>query len=178
MQINALLYICEGIFIKFIELPRTTMEYPNKMIGLPRTTDNATMEYIGIALSILSITKRCVTWWMTRGPAQEPSPPLCHSIMGALFFFLPHIAFRTTALAFCWRFLGYNTLWAVAIILLHTIATFAFLYRAEKNSRSKDGLIFSAVLSLLVPLAFLPDERSHRILMKRTLVCKNIINFY
>ena len=98
--------------------------------------------------------------------------------MGALFFFLPHIAFRTTALAFCWRFLGYYTLWAVAIILLHTIATFVFLYRAEEKSRSKDGLIFSAVLSVLVPLAFYPDERSHRILMKRTLVCKNIINFY
>ena len=178
MQINALLYICEGIFIKFIEIPRTTMEYPNKIIGLPRTTDNATMEYIGIALSILSITKRCTTWWMTRGPAQEPSPPLCHSIMAALFFFLPHIAFRTTSLAFCWRFLGYNTLWAVAIVLLHTIATFVFLYRAEEKSRSKDGLIFSAVLSVLVPLAFYPDERSHRILMKRTLVCKNIINFY
>ena len=97
--------------------------------------------------------------------------------MAALFFFLPHIAFRTTALAFCWRFLGYHTVWAVAIILLHTFATFAFLYRAEENSRSKDGLFFSAVLSVLVPLAFRPDERSHRILMKRTLVRKNILNF-
>ena len=143
-------------------------------IGINRDT----MGYIGIGLSILSITKRCVTWWMTRGPAQEPSPPVCHSIMAALFFFLPHIAFRTTSLAFCWRFLGYNTLWAVAIVLLHTIAIFVFLYRAEEKPRSKDGLIFSAVLSVLVPLAFYPDERSHRILMKRTLVCKNIINFY
>ena len=136
------------------------------------------LEYVGIALSILSITKRCVTWWMTRGPAQGTSPPSSHSIKAALGFFLPHITFRTTALAFCWRFLGYNTLWAVAIVLLHTIATFVFLYRAEEKSRSKDGLIFSAVLSVLVPLAFYPDERSHRILMKRTLVCKNIINFY
>ena len=134
--------------------------------------------YIGIALSILSITKRCATWWMTRGPAQGPSPPSSHWIMAVLFFFLPHIAFRTTALAFCWRFLGYNTLWAVAIILLHTIATFVFLYRAEEKPRSKDQLIFSAVPSVLVPLAFLPDERSHRVLMRRTLVCKNISNFY
>ena len=163
--INAVLYIYEGIFIKTIELTRPT-------------DNNATMEYIGIALSILSITKRCATWWMTRGPAQGPSPPSSQWIKAALFFFLPHIAFRTTALAFCWRFLGYNTLWAVAIVLLHTIATFVFLYRAEEKPRSKDGLIFSAVLSVLVPLAFYPDERSHRILMKRTLVCKNIINFY
>ena len=152
-------------------------------IGIHRDTsgfigiDRDTMGYIGIALSILSITKRCTTWWMTRGPAQGPSPPSCHSIMGALFFFLPHIAFRTTALAFCWRFLGYNTLWAIAIILLHTIATFVLLYRAEEKSLSKEGLIFSAVLSVLVPLAFLPDERSHRVLMRRTLVCKNISRF-
>ena len=152
-------------------------------IGIHRDTsgfigiDRDTMGYIGIALSILSITKRCATWWMTRGPDQGPSPPPCNSIKAALFFFLPHIAFRTTALAFCWRFLGYNTLWAIAIILLHTFATFVYLYRAEEKPSSKDGLIFSAVLSVLVPLAFYPDERSHRILMKRTLVCKNIIFF-
>ena len=133
------------------------------------------LEYIGIALSILSITKRCVTWWMTRGPAQGTPPPSSHSIKAALGFFLPHIAFRTTALAFCWRFLGYNTLWSISIILLHTIVTFAYLYKNEEIPRSKEGLLFSAVLSLLAPLAFLPDERSHRLLMKRTLVCINIV---
>ena len=133
------------------------------------------LEYVGIALSILSITKRCVTWWMTRGPAQGTSPPSSHSIKAALGFFLPHIAFRTTALAFCWRFLGYNTLWSMSIILLHTIVTFAYLYKNEEIPRSKEGLLFSAVLSLLAPLAFLPDERSHRLLMKRTLVCINIV---
>ena len=156
-------FTCKGIFRKIIR----------------HDTDISDMwtvlEYIGIALSILSITKRCVTWWMTRGPAQGTPPPSSHSIKAALGFFLPHIAFRTTALAFCWRFLGYNTLWSISIILLHTIVTFAYLYKNEEIPRSKEGLLFSAVLSLLAPLAFLPDERSHRLLMKRTLVCINIV---
>ena len=163
LKTNQCSCICKGIFRKIISKDRDISDMWT------------VLEYVGIALSILSITKRCVTWWMTRGPAQGTSPPSSHSIKAALGFFLPHIAFRTTALAFCWRFLGYNTLWSMAIILLHTIVTFAYLYKNEEIPRSKEGLLFSAVLSLLAPLAFLPDERSHRLLMKRTLVCINIV---
>ena len=163
LKTNHCSFICKGIFRKIISKDRDISDMWT------------VLEYVGIALSILSITKRCVTWWMTRGPAQGTTPPSSHSIKAALGFFLPHIAFRTTALAFCWRFLGYNTLWSMAIILLHTIVTFAYLYKNEEIPRSKEGLLFSAVLSLLAPLAFLPDERSHRLLMKRTLVCINIV---
>ena len=94
LKTNQCSCICKGIFRKIISKDRDISDMWT------------VLEYLGIAFSILSITKRCVTWWMTRGPAQGTPPPSSHSIKAALGFFLPHIAFRTTALAFCWRFLG------------------------------------------------------------------------
>ena len=139
----------------------------------PRT--NLILDFGGIALSLLSITKRCVNWWMTRGPLEGPSPPFLHSLKAAAFYFLPHMLFTSTALAFSCRFLGYNAIWPIGVIVLHTIVTCLFLYKREENVRGRDGLFFSAVLSLFAPLALFPDEWSHRALMKRTILCKNIV---
>merc|ERR1719397_2345965 len=133
------------------------------------------LDFGGIALSLLSITKRCVDWWMTRGPLEGPSPPFVHSLKAAAFYFLPHMLFRSTALAFSCRFLGYNAIWPICVIVLHTIIACFFLHKREENVRGRDGLFFSAVLSLFAPLALFPDEWSHRALMKRTILCKNIV---
>ena len=133
------------------------------------------LDFGGIALSLLSITKRCVDWWMTRGPLEGPSPPFVHSLKAAAFYFLPHMLFRSTALAFSCRFLGYNAIWPIGIIVLHTIVACFFLHKREENVRGRDGLFFSAVLTLFAPLALFPDEWSHRALMKRTILCKNIV---
>ena len=133
------------------------------------------LDYVAIAFSLLSITRRCVNWWMTRGPMEGPSPPFTHSLKAAIFYFLPHMLFRSTALAFCCRFLGYNAIWPIAIIVLHTIVTFLFLHKKEENVRSRYGLVFTAVLSLFAPLALFPDESSHRALMKRTILCKTVV---
>ena len=132
-------------------------------------------DYVGIAFSILSITRRCVNWWMSRGPMEGPSPPFTHSLKAATFYFLPHMLFRSTALAFCCRFLGYNAIWPIAIIVIHTAISFVFLHKKEENVRSRNGLFLSAILSLFAPLALFPDESSHRALMKRTILCKNIV---
>merc|ERR1712192_5659 len=123
----------------------------------------------------MGITKRCVNWWMTRGPLEGPSPPFLHSLKAAAFYFLPHMLFTSTALAFSCRFLGYNTIWPIGVIVLHTIVTCFLLHKRKEKVRAKDGLFFSAVLSLAAPLALFPDEWSHRALMKRTILCKNIV---
>ena len=132
-------------------------------------------DYGGIAFSILSITRRCVNWWMTRGPIEGPSPPFTHSLKAATLYFLPHMLFRSTALAICCRFLGYNAIWPIAIIVIHTGLSFLFLHKKEENVRSRSGLFLSAILSLFAPLALFPDESSHRALMKRTILCQNIV---
>ena len=59
--------------------------------------DPMIFDYVGIAFSILSITRRCVNWWMSRGPMEGPSPPFTHSLKAATFYFLPHMLFRSTA---------------------------------------------------------------------------------
>ena len=151
-----------GIFRQIVEGPS---DDPLDMI----------FDYGGIAFSILSITRRCVNWWMTRGPMEGPSPPFTHSLKAATFYFLPHMLFRSTALAFCCRFLGYNAIWPIAIIVIHTGVSFFFLHKKEENVRSRNGLFLSAILSLFAPLALFPDESSHRALMKRTILCKNIV---
>ena len=145
------------------------------MEGPSKTPIDLFFDYGGIALSLLSITKRCTNWWMTRGPLEGPSPPCSHSLKAGVFYFLPHMVFRSTALAFCCRFLGYNAIWPIAIIVLHTIVTSLFFYKKEENVRSRDGLFFTAFISLCAPLALFPDESSHRALMKRTILCKGVV---
>ena len=162
-----------GIFRKIVEGPSDDPEIPIPIPEIPIL--DMIFDYGGIAFSILSITRRCVNWWMTRGPMEGPSPPFTHSLKAATFYFLPHMLFRSTALAFCCRFLGYNAIWPIAIIVIHTGVSFFFLHKKEENVRSKNGLFLSAILSLFAPLALFPDESSHRALMKRTILCKNIV---
>merc|ERR1712192_157909 len=102
----------------------------------------------------MGITKRCVNWWMTRGPLEGPSPPFLHSLKAAAFYFLPHMLFTSTALAFSCRFLGYNTIWPIGVIVLHTIVTCFLLHKREEKVRAKDGLFSFICISLL------PDPES------------------
>ena len=93
----------------------------------------------------------------------------------ACLFFLTHIVFRTTALAFCAAYMGYYLLIPVVLAILVGVCILIPLYRKEDKGDERDTLPFSLALTLLVPISLVSNASSHRKLMKRTLTLTNIL---
>ena len=94
-------------------------------------------------------------------------------------FFLTHIVFRTTALAFCAAFMGYYLLVPVVFAILVGVCILIPLYRKEVEEDDDNDveytLPFSLALTLLVPISLESNASSHRKLMKITLTLTNIL---
>ena len=93
----------------------------------------------------------------------------------ACLFFLTHVIFRTTALAFCAAFMGYYLLVPVVFVILVGVCILIPLYRKEEEDKVQYTLPFSLSLTLLVPISIASNASSHRKLMKRTLTLTNIL---
>ena len=93
----------------------------------------------------------------------------------ACLFFLTHIVFRTTALAFCAAFMGYYLLVPVVFAILVGVCILIPLYRKESSNVVEMTLPASLALTLLVPISIVSSASSHRKLMKRTLTLTNIL---
>ena len=92
----------------------------------------------------------------------------------ACLFFLTHIVFRTTALAFCAAYMGYYLLVPVILAILVGVCFLIPLYRKEKG-QEQEALTVSLALTLLAPISVSSNASSHRKLMKRTLTLTNIL---
>ena len=97
----------------------------------------------------------------------------------ACLFFLTHIVFRTTALAFCAAYMGYYFLVPVFFAILVGVCILIPLYRKEveegDSSLAEVTLPVSLALTLLAPISVASNFSSHRKLMKRTLTLTNIL---
>ena len=130
------------------------------MIEPPKDPNAQILQYVGIAASLLSITKGCAEWW-ARSSNYQLQAPISKTLQASLFF-LPHVLFRTSAMAFIGAFLGYFSL--IPIMLANTIVFCAFLC-GERSKSTRATL----VATIFVPFAFYSLENPNRKLMKRAI---------
>ena len=141
------------------------------MIGPTEDETARAFQYIGIAASLLSITKGCGEWWTrSREGSMDDTKwttkdaPLSTTLQVSLFF-LPHVLFRTSAWAFVGAFLGYFALGpiALAVFIVIGLAVYSFFKYDE------DGVVFSLALTIFAPTLFVSGEACNRSLMKRAI---------
>jgi len=168
----------------FTEIPNmlrtaqvATDSYPQSLLGIyiqliigPAEDDTARiLQYVGITASLLSITKACGEWWV-RSAKTEPGagPAPLPKTLQACLFFLPHVVFRSAALAFSGAFLGYFVL--IPILLCISIV-FCVCLRSDTpyTPYTPDTSLQTLIATIFAPIAVKSSDTSHRGLMKRAI---------
>ena len=125
---------------------------------------------VGIATSILSVTKGVAEWWVRARTEEDDVLEISDATLGQTLkvfpFFLPHVLFRTSALAFTAAFLGYWTL-VPLIITIITVWITSFVALPEDNGKDE---LFTCCTTVFAPVSFNADERKDRVIMKRAIV--------
>ena len=81
-------------------------------------------------------------------------------------FFLPHVLFRTSALAFTAAFLGYWTL-VPLILTIITVWITSFVSLPEDNNNDQ---LLTSFATVFAPFAFVANAPNDRAVMKRAIV--------
>ena len=127
---------------------------------------------VGTATSILSVTKGVAEWWVRAREKSEENDELkiSDATLGQTLkvfpFFLPHVLFRTSALAFTAAFLGYWTL----LPLILTIITVWITSCVSLPDDNDDSWGVTCCTTVFAPFAFLAYEPNDRAVMKRAIV--------
>ena len=121
---------------------------------------------VGIATSILSVTKGVAEWWVRTRKEKGISDATLGQTLKMFPFFLPHVLFRTSALAFTAAFLGYWTL----VPLIITIITVWITSCVSLPDGNGNGDVFTCCTTVFAPFAFLAHAPNHRAIMKRAIV--------
>ena len=120
-------------------------------------------QYVGLAASLASLVKGCSDWWVRQAKGMK-EPTLMETVKASLFF-LPHMLFRLAGLTFCAAFMGYYILIPVCFVLAVNIVNFLHLFCQHPS----DNLFATLALTFVAPIATDSEEKSNRILMKRTI---------
>ena len=139
--------------------------YIQLIIGPPEDETARAFQYVGIAASLLSITKGCGEWWV-RSRRGIKDAPLSKTIQASLFF-LPHVLFRTTSLAFIGAFLGYFALGPIALAIAIIIGISASV--ACRGEDVSDTLPLTLAVTIFAPTLYNSSGTSDRALMKRAI---------
>ena len=115
-------------------------------------------QFVGILASLLSITKGVAEWWVKgrkKGLIQDA--PLTTILLVSLFF-LPHVIFRTTAIAFTAAFLGYYALVPFLLAIVIVLALSIPAYNAKRRGNQGDESVFLGALgtTIFAPVAYHP----------------------
>ena len=138
------------------------------MIGPTEDETARAFQYIGIAASLLSITKGCGEWWIRARDFDSEGPkdaPLSTTLQASLFF-LPHVLFRTSALAFVGAYMGYFALGPIGLAVIIVVGV--AVYSSFKNDAGGDHFV-TLPLTIFAPTLIESGKASSRALMKRAI---------
>ena len=142
------------------------------MIGPPEDDTARTLQYVGITASLLSITKGCAEWWVRSRDANyfafdfdfvTRDAPISKTLQASMYF-LPHILFRTSALAFAAAFLGYYSLIPTISAIL-VVFCLCWNHRADEDDDDEGG--WTCIATVFAPIALAAGSPYSRTLMKR-----------
>ena len=112
------LIVCSGIYIQII-------------LGPSKTT--SVLQYLGIAASLISISKATFDWWVRSSKSyRNPDPTFLETLKAALFF-TPHLIFRTVGMTVCAGFLGCYVICPTTIIVIVVLCNYLALYKKRKE---------------------------------------------
>ena len=147
--------------------------YIQIILGPSKT--KSVLQYLGIATSLISISKGVSDWWVRSSKSLDPEPgapePTFLETLKAALFFTPHLIFRTVGMTMCAGFLGYYVICPTTIIVIVVLCNYLALYKKTKYDYmiSKDELIFTFLLTIPAPISFRSSDSTQRTLMKRTI---------
>ena len=133
----------------------------------------AAMQFFGLAVSLLSLTKGCAAWMLFNsyniakhfGKPKKHIPINWMSLAKSTSFFLPHAVFRICGMSFAAAFLGYWSLIGAMInILVH-------IFFALEN----DGAFINLPMTILSPTIFMVDDKESRTFLKQSILTSAIL---
>ena len=102
---------------------------------------------------------------------QAKDAPLSQTLKVSLFF-LPHVIFRSSALAFTAAFLGYFALIPISLAVTIVFGTCCHLYI---RTMAGGDTMYTLIATVFAPIAVAAGRRSDRTLMKRAITIFTII---
>ena len=141
--------------------------YIQIVLGPSEDQTKRTFQIIGLAASLVSISKGTAEWWVRSRSEKYPEPTFWESAKASLFF-MPHIVFRTISMTMCGALLGYYILVPAFIIVIIVFFNFFFLAR-NKDKEFSPSLPLTFAFTLFSPMTMLSYSQADRTLMKRTI---------
>ena len=138
-------------------------------VGLATDPTAQIFQGVGIATSILSITKGCAEWWV-RSSGNVKNATL-GQILQAFPFFLPHVLFRTSALAFTAAFLGYWTLIPLIFtVIVAWCSCFVSSLILPYDPYAGCSHVLTCFATVFAPIAIAARAPNDRAVMKRAII--------
>ena len=138
-------------------------------VGLATDPTAQIFQGVGIATSILSITKGCAEWWV-RSSGNVKNATL-GQILQAFPFFLPHVLFRTSALAFTAAFLGYWTLIPLIFtVIVAWCSCFVSSLILPYDPYAGGSHVLTCFATVFAPIAIAARAPNDRAVMKRAII--------
>ena len=147
--------------------------------GLSKSFTKAFFQVGGIIASFASVSKFCAEWHIFTGyntgrsEYPNPIPPEFSSSLKAMLFFAPHVIFRTGSSAFVLAYLKLYALIPLAVFLIISISIWSLVYKYSWKVRI--GRLIFLPLSIFTPTVTGPEEKSHRRLLKATMLSSTVI---
>ena len=148
-----------------------SVTYATLVIGLSDSIFSKFMQIGGIVASLVSVAKTCAADHLTKIDADKKEPDFSTTIK-SLFFFGPHVLWRTTATAFVATFLKFYALIPLAVHVLVCIGITFFLHTRHENQL--EGSLGGFILSLLTPTSS-GNMSFHQSQLKATMLTSSLI---
>ena len=143
--------------------------------GPPKGSFNAFIQYLGVAASIASVTKGTAEWHLFNILTAEQLEKIRNKnleLVKSFVFFLPHVLFRLSSLAFTFSFLRYYGLFPLAAFIILNFLLYVCIIK--KMTEGKYDLFASLPFTTFAPTAAFPRRREGRVWLKRSILLATI----
>ena len=143
----------------------------------PSPDHSRIMQYLGMAVSLISLTKGCATWMLFTGfnvfkhfgNTKKQIPVSLSSVVKSLAFFLPHVVFRITAMSVSLAFLRK---WGLIPCIVDVVTHVILIRIVDVRDKS---LFISFPMTLLSPTVAVPTAKNHQHFLKLSILASSII---
>ena len=153
--------------------------------GLSSSFSSSFVQVGGVLASILSVAKVCAEWHLYTGfnyhitdiisEDRQVPPEIIPTLKAVLFFFLPHVLFRTTSTAVVLAFFKIYSLVPILLFLLLSGGIHGFLFKRYKSDPASNLVNFLLTLTFnLTAACNAPFIKFNRRLLKATMLASTL----